>query len=118
MKLSFSDTEVVAMAVEAIEKGWDPMAGKVLGTSVHGPQTEYKLTLEIEPGIEVRFNTEALKAAMFEAVKLGLTPLRFEDPILKTVTFHNSSEGFAKVEIVDGRIESRFGAEDDGEGDD
>ena len=62
MKLSFSDTEVVAMAVEAIEKGWDPLAGKVLGTAVHAPQSDWKLTLEIEPGIEVRFSTEALSA--------------------------------------------------------
>jgi hypothetical protein len=102
------------MAVEAIEQGWDPIsAGSIVDTQIHGIQSNYKLTLVLENGIEIKFNNEAMEGAIFEALKMGLTPLKFSDPVLQRVTFHNSADGYATVEVTESRIESRFGEDDE-----
>jgi hypothetical protein len=117
MKLSFSQSEVVAMIVRAIEEGWNPL-GAVEGVKMHSPQSSHLLTLECQPGIEVKFTSEAIEVGVAQAFKRGVAPLKIDNPKLHSVTFHNSTDAMAKVDIRDEEIESRFGEEDEDDGDD
>lgn len=113
MKIPFSKNEVGSMVLAALEEGYDPLA-QVTDLLVHkGALSKHIITLTTEDGSELKLTPRAVEVAIVAAFNRDAAPVIIRDPEVKSISFHQSEDAMAKVEVVSGETESRLVHEED-----
>ena len=100
MKIPFSKHEVAKMITAALDEGYDPVA-QVTDLTVHkGASLKHLVTLTLECGSELKLTREAIETAIVVAFNKEVAPVIVRNPKVESITFHQSDDAMAKVEVV------------------